>query len=73
MYDFRCPEGHGIFEGLAPMDNEGIPCPECGANSKRLISAVRVKLDGTDPSFPGEYMKWARKHEREGRKQSKDD
>lgn len=72
LYDFRCPNGHGLFEAIAPMDNEGIPCPTCGAHSKSVISAVRCKLDGVSGDFPGEAMKWTRRHEQAARKQSQD-
>jgi len=42
--------------------NDINPCPECGLPAARLISTPMVKLDGTSGAFPGEAMKWERKH-----------
>ncbi len=60
LYDFRCTECQHKFEKLVKPDVLP-PCPKCSNVTKRLISAPRIKLSGTDPSFPGEYAKWEKK------------
>lgn len=43
----------------------------CGAVASRMIGMPRVALDGTDPSFPGAYDKWARVREDRARQNAK--
>jgi len=43
-------------------DRHTCVCPECGKIAKQKISTPRIALDGTDPSFPGAYMAWEKKH-----------
>ena len=59
IYDAICTDGHK-FEKMLKMDERHISleCPECGCSARTIISAVRSKLDGTNPDFPGAYMKW---------------
>lgn len=38
LYDFHCEE-HDDWEALVSRDTLTIPCPQCGADCKRLISA----------------------------------
>lgn len=58
LYDYHCSCNHS-FEAMKPIaDRYTAECPECGADAKMELSAPRISLDGTDPSFPGEYMKW---------------
>ena len=59
LYDCQCIFGHK-FEKLLKMSEVGfiLKCPECGEAAKTVISPVRSKLDGTDPSLPGAYIKW---------------
>ena len=64
MYDFTCDECGHTHERLVSSDTYTDRCPQCGYDAKRIISPVRCKLDGTDPSFPGAYDKWARDHEK---------
>ncbi len=64
LFDFKCPDGH-VEEGLVEMDVHESIC-SCGLSSKRVISPVRSKLDGTDPGFPGAYDKWGRDHVKRG-------
>jgi len=50
MYDFQCQEEacHHTFDRMVRLSefDEVQPCPECGADSKRLISKVGVVLKG---------------------------
>ena len=64
--DYKCQQCDNLFEKLAERDSD-VECPVCKGKTKRLISAVRCKLDGTSGDFPGESIKWARKHERSAR------
>ena len=62
IVDYRCDKTNEIFERMTRMEDE-VFC-KCGGNAKRMISPVRCKLDYT---FPGESLKWAKMHEREGK------
>jgi len=59
LYDCQCDVGHR-FEKLLKMDNirDTLECPECGEDAYTVVSPVRSKLDGCDPSLPGAYFKW---------------
>lgn len=63
LYDCECLFGHR-FEKSMKMDarHHLLICPECGESAHTIVSPVRSKLDGTDPSWPGAYMKWERDH-----------
>jgi hypothetical protein len=41
LFDFLCAE-HGLFEDLAKPDIHQVPCPKCGLNAIRQISAPRI-------------------------------
>jgi putative FmdB family regulatory protein len=58
VFDFQCEEGH-IHEAFVKTD-EDRPCPDCGGNSSKVISAPRVVLDPISGAFPGATMKWAK-------------
>ena len=61
MYDFKCTQCGNEFETIVSMDTMTSPCAGCGSEVKRSISAPMIKLDGTDPSFPGAYSQWEKK------------
>jgi putative FmdB family regulatory protein len=70
MYsDYKCESCANLFEKFVERD-EDVPCPQCGSSTRRLISPVRCKLDGTSGDFPGAAMKFAKQHEREAQKRS---
>jgi len=71
LFDFTCPSCGHTHERLVKSDCRTDECPECGSLAERIISPVRCKLDGTDPSFPGAYDKWARDHEKRARQDAK--
>lgn len=64
LYDFKCRTcGHKQEEFRAIEEREEPSnCNKCGEETTPVVSPTRTMLDGTDPSFPGEWMKWERKH-----------
>ena len=63
LYDWRCQSCDTKYEALAKSDIKIGACPECGADSKRLISTPRLDPKmGLDPSNPTAYDKWERKN-----------
>lgn len=63
LYDFYCRKCHQTFEGLAKIKQTVKECPTCGGNAGRVLTAPRIKLDGTDPAFQTAYDRWAKVHE----------
>lgn len=70
LYEYQCTDCDVVTEKIVPMAarEEAQTCPSCGATARYKVSAVRCKLDGLDPGFPGAYDKWSRQHEKAGRK-----
>ena len=64
--DFTCADGHTTERYICDSIPE-IVCPECDSLAQRIISPVRCKLDHT---FPGESIKWAKKHEDEAKRKT---
>ena len=58
LRDFCCQECHTSVERFVDSSLSAVPC-ECGGTANRMIGMPTVRLDGTDPSFPGAYEKWA--------------
>ena len=50
IYDMECPNGN-IFEAIANVEDETIPCPECGQQSKRIISVSGVHCANEDAAW----------------------
>ena len=69
MYDFQCEEKH-ITEGYVAYETNIISC-SCGKEANRIISPVRVRLDGTDPIYVAAYDKWAKRHEDKQKQEAK--
>jgi hypothetical protein len=69
MYDFKCSEEH-ITEGYVAYETTTISC-SCGKVANRIISPVRVSLDGTDPIYVAAYDKWAKRHEDKQKQEAK--
>ena len=67
IYEAVCSEGHK-FDKMLKIDERHITleCPECGATANTTISAVRCKLDGTNPDYPGAYFKWENDRKKRG-------
>jgi hypothetical protein len=70
LRDFRCRSCDETFERYIDNNIEQVTC-ECGGLADRIIGMPRVSLDGTDPSFPGAYDKWARTREDNARIKAK--
>lgn len=60
MFDFVCVDGHK-FEKLVGYETSSLNC-DCGKSANRVISAPAIKLEGWSGHFPGEAMKFERKH-----------
>jgi len=72
LFDYWCDE-HGTFDSLAYDNKEEKSCPECGVLCSSIITPTRVWLDGTDPSFPTAWDKWAKVHEEKARQAQETD
>jgi hypothetical protein len=69
LYDFKCDAGH-ITEGFVDYETTVISC-DCGSVANRIISPVRISLDGTDPNFVAAYDRWAKRHEDKQKQEAK--
>ena len=58
LRDFKCPTCEDDSERYIDSETKQVVC-KCGGYAYRIIGMPRVALDGTDPSFPGAYSKWA--------------
>ena len=63
FFDVRCQSCGSVHEEFGYFD-DAFRCGECGGESKRIISPIRCQLDGASGDFPGEAMKWAKRHEK---------
>jgi hypothetical protein len=70
LRDFECKYCGREYERYVDSTVKQVEC-ECGKSADRIIGMPRVALDGTDPSFPGAYDKWARVREDKARQKSK--
>ena len=75
LYDFKCTKCGKVAEHLIESSyrNEEHDCPYCNGASVRLISPIRSILEGHSGHFPDAAEKWAKSHEKEGRKPSETD
>lgn len=72
IYEYKCPKGH-ISEILNSVENRHASqfcrTPGCGQLAKFITSAPNLDPKmGVDPDMPTMADKWAKKHEKEGRK-----
>lgn len=63
LLDFKCRSCGELNERYIDSTVKESTC-ECGSISDRVISMPTVKLDGTNPDFPGAYSKWATDREK---------
>lgn len=70
LRDFACDDCYSSEERFISSDITEYQC-QCGGMMKRVIGMPTVALDGTDPSFPGAYSKWAKVREDKARQKSK--
>jgi putative FmdB family regulatory protein len=63
VYEYYCGDCHGVFELLCPVReaSKQQPCPECDAESKRIVSrdlAVFTTRDGQPRRLPDRGTYW---------------
>ncbi len=68
IFDFKCDNCSHVEEQFLDSRLTISSCSLCGSTSTRQIGAPRIALDGTDPGFPDAYDKWARQHEKAGKR-----
>jgi putative FmdB family regulatory protein len=60
LFDFECKDC-GVFDKIIEYTTT-TDCPTCGKESKKLISAPNIMLEGVSGDFPDAHAKWAKKH-----------
>lgn len=70
IFEFQCEAGH-ITEKFIAYETIEVPCSVCSKVATRIISPVRVSLDGTDPVYVSAYDRWARVHEEKQKQEQK--
>lgn len=70
IFDFKCNKCEEVIEKLTGYDTFAITCG-CGGMMEKQLSMPQIKLDGTDPGFPGAYDKWARTRNQDAKIQRK--
>ena len=61
IIDVRCKACGAVHEEFGNLDDT-FRCGSCGGEAKRIISPIRCRLDGASGDFPGEAMKWEKRH-----------
>jgi DNA-directed RNA polymerase subunit RPC12/RpoP len=59
MREFVCEDCGALIECFIDVETTEVDC-KCGSMAQRIVGMPTVKLDGTDPGFPGAYDRWAR-------------
>ena len=62
ILEFKCEDGH-VNERFVEDDCTNIPCLDCDKIAKRIVSAVRSKLDPISGDFMGATRQWAKNRE----------
>lgn len=62
LRDFKCEDGH-VTERFIDAGIDTVQCSKCQKEAARMLGYGSIMLDGTDPSLPGAYDKWARVRE----------
>ena len=44
IYDFKCNECDNVTEHIVRMSVESLPCPDCGADTVRLIGCPNLSI-----------------------------
>ena len=60
IFEFLCANSHRT-ESFVDDDTQHLLCSKCGAEAARIISAIRLNLDGCSGSFPTASDSWVRK------------
>ena len=70
IFDFRCESCDEVSEGFVSSSTKTIKC-DCGGTANKIISPVRIKLDGTSGDFSSAHSQWAKKRAKEQARQAK--
>jgi len=70
LNDYVCDKCNTVQERFLDGEVIAVDCA-CGNVARKVTAAPRVALDGTDPSFPGAYDRWARVREENARIRAK--
>ncbi len=75
LYEYECEDCCNIFEVLTTLESRKLPepCPLCGQDGYMVLSPTRSKLEGVSGDFPTAYDRWTKMHEREAKREPKDD
>jgi len=60
IFEFECANSHRI-EAFVDDTTTHLPCSKCGQDATRVISAIRLNLEGCTGSFPTASDSWVRK------------
>lgn len=73
LFDFQCTQCNHKFEVLIDSKerDQPIPCEVCTEDAKRVISPVRVRLEGITGHFPTAYNQWERKRKQKMEQEKK--
>lgn len=59
IFEFQCENGH-TTEKYIDSECRSITCPDCAKIARKIVSAVRSKLDPLSGDFMGATAKWER-------------
>ena len=62
MIEFKCEDGH-VNERFVDSSTTHIPCLDCDKIARRIVSAVRSKLDPLSGDFMGATRQWEKNRE----------
>lgn len=60
IFEFKCDKCGDTVDKLTSCLTPSIDCTICGGVMQKQFSMPNIQLDGTDPSLPGAYDRWAR-------------
>lgn len=60
IFEFLCANSHRT-EALIDDSVTHLQCSKCGAEAAKIISAIRLNLEGCSGSFPTAADSWVRK------------
>ncbi len=60
IFEFECANSHRI-EAFVDDTTTHLPCSKCGSDAVKVISAIRLNLEGCSGSFPTASDSWVRK------------
>ena len=49
LYEFECEKCHRLFEELTGCDAPCPPCPDCGGQSSKVVSAAAIRTEHASP------------------------